>query len=241
MFKEALNQIQQPVIVTKEDYTIHFVNEAYEELFELNREDLVGGHLHEVFTGVPEESRMVTEMIREGRTDLKKKISYSKPKGTLLFLDSASQMFEHENERYIVTRFEDLTSQATQEKELKKMIIDMTVNVVPLSDSVGVLPLPPILHDEQKWIIVEKTAQICRDERFSKLAVNLSAIRTLDEELGEIIIRLVEVLRVLGVEVIITGVRHEIAAEFSQLDINFERIRIYQNLKQAIEYFFMDK
>ncbi|MBM7095295.1 PAS domain S-box protein [Bacillus sp. H-16] len=239
MFKEALNQMQQPVIINTEDYIISYVNDAYEELFELKSEDIVGKHLHDVFTDTPQENQVVTEMIDNDIRKFSKKVTH-KLGGEILFLDSVSKRFEYEGEKYVMTRFEDLTEHARQEKELKKMIIDMTVNVVPLSDTIGVLPLPPILRDEQKWVIVEKTAQICREKRFSKLAINLSAIRTLDEELGDIIIRLIEVLRVLGVDVILTGVRHEIAADFSQVDLDFDRIKVYQNLKQAVEYFFSE-
>ncbi|WP_161524791.1 PAS domain S-box protein [Alteribacter lacisalsi] len=238
MYKEAFMQMQQPAIIAGEDMFVKAINPAYTALFGLTEEDVIGNHLHTIFNDLPMKNRLYTQMINAGQDDLSRKVTLTQ-NGNTLYLDSHSTRFKDDNgSPCIISLFTDLTSQRKQEEDMKRMILDMTVNVVPLSNEVGVLPLPPILRDEQKWVIVEKTAQICREERFSKLAVNLSAISSLDEELGEILIRLIEVLRILGVEVILTGVRYEIAEEFAKLEIDFSRIKIYQNLKQAIEYFF---
>ncbi|TMW70633.1 STAS domain-containing protein [Alteribacter natronophilus] len=237
MYKEAFRQMQQPAIMSGEDYIVRAINKAYTELFGLEEEEVIGRHLHKIFKDLPASSRILTQIIDSDEEDLSRKVSFTMGEKTL-YLDTHTTRFkDSEGNPCIVTLFTDLTHQRRREEDMKRMILDMTVNVVPLSDEVGVLPLPPILRDEQKWIIVEKTAEICRNERFSKLAINLSGITSLDEELGDILVRLIEVLRILGVEVILTGVRHETAADFAGLEIEFDRIRVYQNLKQAVEYF----
>lgn len=117
----------------------------------------------------------------------------------------------------------------------QEMINQLSSPVIPLSDSVGILPLVGEIDTHRAKTIMESTLQQCTDTNITQLFIDLSGVAIMDTMVANEIFQVVNTLKLIGVQSIISGIRPEVAQTSVQLGIDFSQIPTQSTLKQALK------
>ncbi|MBD7964781.1 STAS domain-containing protein [Fictibacillus norfolkensis] len=133
-------------------------------------------------------------------------------------------------------RFSETYVENYRERENKHihLLNELSVQVVPLFDGLGVLPLVGEVDETRAEVLRMKTLERCVQQNITSLVIDLSGVHTIDHTVLEVLFSLTDSLRLLGVRVTVTGIRPEIAIKAVQLKIEINQIHSFGNLKQAL-------
>ncbi|WLR47818.1 STAS domain-containing protein [Halobacillus litoralis] len=157
--------------------------------------------------------------------------------GVDMVLHIYTKRFIHEGENFILIRIFNRTEQSKREKELIHMIGEMTANIVTIAKGYALLPLQPILREEQRHILLERVPVLCQEQNVSRLAIQFSGITSIDEEWAVLLKNLMMSLRMLGIEVVLAGMRPQVVMQFTENHIQLDGVRTFMNVQQATKYF----
>lgn len=115
------------------------------------------------------------------------------------------------------------------------VIRELSAQIIPLSNEVGVLPLVGIIDSVRANDILENTLTQSVRLGLTTLIIDLSGVPTVDTMVANEIFKIITSLGLIGVCTILTGIRPEVAMTSVQLGIDFKEIPTYSSLKQAIK------
>ncbi|MFC4411444.1 STAS domain-containing protein [Chungangia koreensis] len=116
----------------------------------------------------------------------------------------------------------------------KKLFIELSVPVVPLSKEIAVLPLVGNIDTERASLLMENTMREVGKLKVTNLILDLSGVAIVDTMVAQQIFNLSSALKLLGVQTIITGVRPEIAQTAVSLGLDFSDQITRGSLQQAL-------
>lgn len=126
-------------------------------------------------------------------------------------------------------RSEEILS--TTRKELK----ELSTPVVPIQDGLAVLPLIGSIDAERSEHLMNNVLPKIPELNVENLIMDFSGIETIDTEVASHIFNVYKVLGLLGINVLVTGLRPELAIRAVSEGINFSSLKTFANVKQAIE------
>ncbi len=116
----------------------------------------------------------------------------------------------------------------------KTAFLELSVPVVPLTDGIAVLPLIGNIDTERAKLLMEETLKEAARLNLSSLILDLSGVVMVDTMVANQIFKVMDALKLLGVQTIVTGIRPEIAQTVVSLGIDFSKQITRANLKQAL-------
>lgn len=116
----------------------------------------------------------------------------------------------------------------------KTAFIELSVPVVPLSKGIAVLPLVGNIDTERARLLMEKTLEEAGRLNLSHLILDLSGVVVVDTLVADQIFKVMDALKLLGVQTIITGIRPEIAQTVVSLGLDFSKQVTRATLQQAL-------
>ncbi|CAH0346641.1 hypothetical protein BCI9360_02984 [Bacillus sp. CECT 9360] len=111
---------------------------------------------------------------------------------------------------------------------------ELSVPVVPLEDGVAVLPIIGMIDTDRAKFLLEESLKQSTKLNVSYFILDLSGVPIIDTMVAQQLFQVIDSLRLLGVEAVITGIRPEIAQTMVSLGIDFNNIKTYATLKQAL-------
>jgi rsbT co-antagonist protein RsbR len=135
------------------------------------------------------------------------------------------------NETIIV--FEQVKDKIIQKAQQE--VLKLSVPVVPIQDKTAVLPLIGSIDSERAEYILENVILKILEMKVEYLIVDFSGILTIDAIAERYLFDIYSVLRLQGIEVMMTGIRPELAQTIVRNGIDFSSIKTYATVKQAIE------
>ncbi|TWT27346.1 STAS domain-containing protein [Planomicrobium sp. CPCC 101110] len=117
----------------------------------------------------------------------------------------------------------------------RKEFLELSAPVVPLNDSIAVLPIIGELDTDRASYMLEKTLMAASQLRITTLIIDLSGVVKVDSIVAQQIIQIVQSLKLVGVRAILTGIRPEIALTLTQLGVDINSLDIGGSLKQAVQ------
>ncbi|MCA0987661.1 STAS domain-containing protein [Guptibacillus algicola] len=128
------------------------------------------------------------------------------------------------------------TNQLNEEKmkAQETRISELSVPIIPLSKSVGVLPLIGTIDTYRASLIQRRGVEKSAELKLSHLVVDLSGVPIMDTMVANEIFQLMKILELSGIETIVTGIRPEIAQTTVNLGIDFDKVKTFAHLHQAI-------
>ncbi|WP_100398370.1 STAS domain-containing protein [Bacillus sp. FJAT-44742] len=146
-------------------------------------------------------------------------------------LDEAAELF--------IRKYQDFDTEKTEAQQ--QVILDLSVPIIPISDSIGVLPIIGEIDTYRAKIIQEQALKKSSDLEIEHLIIDVSGVPFMDTMVAHEIFQLHKTLTILGIETIITGIRPEIAQTAVHLGIKFNGLTTYAHLKQAVFTLLEDK
>ncbi|OCA82517.1 STAS domain-containing protein [Pradoshia sp. D12] len=113
------------------------------------------------------------------------------------------------------------------------LINELSSPVIKLTENIGLLPIVGDIDSTRARAINESTLQQSADNQISKLIIDLSGVFIVDTLVAHRLFQMIEALKLIGVEVIMTGIRAEVAQTSIQLGIDFSCIQTESSVNQA--------
>ena len=116
----------------------------------------------------------------------------------------------------------------------QKMINELSSPVISLNNHTGLLPLTGEIDTERAKLILENTLEKCVNLGISHLFIDLSGVVMINIMVAHELFQLIEALKLIGVQVTLSGLRPEIAQTAVQLGLTFNNVSFKSTLSQAI-------
>src|SRR6266850_921796 len=135
-----------------------------------------------------------------------------------------------------VTR--DLTERRQNEEKLKRQaqeILEMaTVPVVPVWEGVILVPLIGTLNSERTQHLMERLLQRITETNSPVAVLDITGVPTIDTQTAQHLIETIAAVRLLGAEVVLTGVRPTIAQTLVHLGIDLSNVITRSSLSAGL-------
>lgn len=124
-----------------------------------------------------------------------------------------------------------------QERRLNEMHIDLVhlaTPVIPIWREVLLVPLIGTLDSERAQSIAEKVLFKVAESRARVAIVDVTGITYIDTAVGGFLLELFQALRLLGCQVVLTGIKPEVAQTLVKLGVSFDLVHIKRDLEDAL-------
>jgi rsbT co-antagonist protein RsbR len=157
-------------------------------------------------------------------------------------LQQRTSAIEAQHERSDAARREaeaaraEIADQLAMIEEQRTVIREMSVPVLPLSQFALVLPLVGALDSERLMLVQEQALQSIEERSARYLILDITGVPVVDTAVAQGLIKVVQAARLLGTEVVLVGIRPEVAQAVVGLGIQLNDIVTRSTLQSGITY-----
>lgn len=138
----------------------------------------------------------------------------------------------------ILTFTNSYTGQANKRLRAQQEVIDeLSTPVISIVDGVAVLPIIGDIDTHRARILMEHTLRETKNKEVDCLIMDLSGVFIVDTMVAQELFKIIDSLKLTGVDVSLTGMRPELAHSVVTLGINFDNVKMFNNLGQALKAF----
>jgi len=135
-------------------------------------------------------------------------------------------------ETFIISFMEIMMNRLSSQASL---IRELSAPVITLTNNVGLLPLIGEIDTTRARSLMESTLTQCVQEGINTLVLDLSGVVMVDTMVAHQIFKLMDALKLLGIQSVMTGIRPEVAQTAVQLGLDFSGIMTAGNLQNVIK------
>ncbi|KPB03435.1 hypothetical protein AAV98_17195 [Bacillus sp. CHD6a] len=154
--------------------------------------------------------------------------------GTLCGMDLRPFHFT-ENHKDLFKAMAKLLGNVLDLEKKNSQIQMLSVPLVPIFDDMAVLPLIGEVDSERTSRVIEHTLAEAAKGELEHIIIDLSGLARIDSKSVENLMLISNSLKLVGVRVIFTGIRPDLAKKVNQLVNTFKDISFKSTLKQAIQ------
>ncbi|WP_035186273.1 PAS domain-containing protein [Alteribacter aurantiacus] len=242
---QAMDYTRAGVIITDpdmEDNPIVYANRAFEAISGYEPKEFLGKNCR-LLQGPETSTDTIAEMKRA--IDLKQQITvtiknYRKNGETFwneLHIDPV--YVEKEAKYYFIGVQKDISEYKESKEKLQSYLEEvsrLSTPIVPIEDGVSVLPLIGNVDEGRLEIILQNITSAVSQSKDHTLILDLSGLTDLNEHVIRGVFNLNDLLRLLGTQLLITGISSRLAIKATQLQIDLSSIRTYATVKEAITH-----
>ncbi|WKU25819.1 STAS domain-containing protein [Priestia megaterium] len=129
-----------------------------------------------------------------------------------------------------------MTDFANKIQSARYAIDELSIPVVRITKEIGVIPLVGDLDTNRAQILMENALQHGSDYKLNWLIIDLYAVPIIDTMVADQIFKVIGALKLLGIQVVLSGIRAEIAQTMVNLGLDLADITTFSSLHQAVEY-----
>lgn len=134
---------------------------------------------------------------------------------------NTTQNFNLENQKVIDT--------------IQQEILELAAPIVPIKDGIAVLPLIGDISESRATYITNNVIPKVTQLNINMLVIDFSGILQFDTHVAQQIFQIRDILSLLGVQPIVTGIRPIVAQTAVQLGINVKDLQTYATVKQFLD------
>ncbi len=118
----------------------------------------------------------------------------------------------------------------------REMVEDLSVPIIPLTKTTSILPLIGYIDESRADTIEEKVIAEIGNNRLETLIIDLSSVMAMESPIITQLIGVIDGIKMMGCETVVTGLRPEIAKTMIRSGMSFETKAITKGtLQQAVE------
>lgn len=154
--------------------------------------------------------------------------------GTICGLDNVPFEFSEEN----LYTFETMSSLLTYVLELEKannQIKTLSSPLVPVTTGVAILPVIGEITTQRAQTIIDDVLIKTGEINLEYLIIDVSGVSQINTSVGEYLLKLVNILQVIGITPVITGIQPYMALKIPHFAANLKGILIESNLETALK------
>jgi rsbT co-antagonist protein RsbR len=131
---------------------------------------------------------------------------------------------------------EQIAAQLAQIEEQRTAIRDMSVPVLPLTKSTLVMPLVGALDSERLRLLQDQALHAIEQTSARRLLLDITGVPIVDTQVAQGLLRVVAAARLLGAEVVLVGIRPEVAQSIVGLGVQLGEVVTQSTLQSGIAY-----
>ena len=138
---------------------------------------------------------------------------------------------------FLVQEFSKKYYQITRDrmKAQHELITELGAPVIPIGDTIAVLPLIGDIDTERAQRIMETVPAKCIKNQVNKICIDLSGVPIVDTMVAQQIYSIIQTLSLLGIKTVLSGISPEVAMTSVQLGIDLKGIKTFNTLQQALQ------
>lgn len=147
--------------------------------------------------------------------------------------EQARQLAEqqlHEN----AAQAQEMQAQNEQQRRLLDLIDTLETPAVALSDGVVLAPIMGVLDTQRAERLTERLLHAVHDQRARLIILDITGVPVIDSAVAQSIRATTQALRLLGCDVVLTGISAQVAATLANLDIAFTDLRIARSPRDVL-------
>lgn len=127
-----------------------------------------------------------------------------------------------------------LLSYVLELDDAQRQIQNLSVPIVPLTEGIAILPVIGNITRRRVEQLVEVALVRSQELNLDYLFVDLSGITEMDQSAADSLMKITNLLNLLGVKPVLTGLRPETVLQTNQLGIELKHVMIEANLERAL-------
>ncbi|MEH7443618.1 STAS domain-containing protein [Bacillus sp. JJ1122] len=114
--------------------------------------------------------------------------------------------------------------------------LELSIPIVRVTEEIGILPLIGDIDTKRSQELMDKALQYSTDLDLHHIVIDLSGVPIIDTMVASHLLKVIEALKLVGMNVILTGIRPEIAQTIVNLGIRLDGISTFSSLHHAIKF-----
>jgi rsbT co-antagonist protein RsbR len=235
---EAMAILDQGIVVD--------VSDEQEALLGYKREEVIG-QSPAVFVA-PESRERLLRAMREG-IETPYEVTVIRKDGTSFLAQVRGKTAHHQGRSLRVAAIRDVTA-ARRAKEVQRatavqeeliraqaaMLAQLSTPLLPISDRVVVLPLIGEVNEARASQVIETLTRGVFTHRAAIAILDITGTTVVGTQVADMLVRAARVVQLLGAQVILTGIRPEVAADLVDLGTDLGGIITRGTLQQGVTY-----
>jgi rsbT co-antagonist protein RsbR len=133
--------------------------------------------------------------------------------------------------------FDDaLREQEEQVRRLNQTIHELSTPLIPLADQVVLMPLIGHIDSARCQQVMEVLLAAIPEHRARMVLIDITGVPIVDTAIADALLRTAQAARLLGAQVILTGVRPEVAQSLVSLGVDMNPLVIRRSVQDGIQY-----
>jgi len=239
---DIIESMTDLLVVTDKDARMATVNRATCELSGYSKDELVGQPLSLLFADLT-----IDDTIVAGGLDHQEKMCRTKSGGAVPMSFSASVLRDKNDQiQGLVCVAQDLTERKQLDEEhwrlreavQRQSIIleELSTPLIPVTNEILVLPLVGSLDEQRATQMIETLLRGVVSQRARVAIIDITGVRAVGTMAVDGIIRAVQTVRMIGSEVVLTGIRPEVALALVEINADLGGVVTFGTLQSAIAY-----
>jgi anti-anti-sigma factor len=140
---------------------------------------------------------------------------------------------DREREQEIARKTQELQQ---TEARLRSLLDELSTPLIPLMKDVVIMPLIGTIDTQRAQQVIETLLRGVSQHRARKAIVDITGVSVVDTGVANALIHAAQAVRLLGTEVILTGIRPDVAQTLVGLGIDLRGIVTCGTLQSGIDY-----
>lgn len=228
------------------DVRFRFANAAYQAMLGYQAHELVALHVPDVFA---EDPQYIRSLIAQGMQtgSWSGVLTYRRKDGSTFPGQLSAFVIPDQSGQpgLVVGIVRDLTAQYQAEAEraaLQQQIIDiqrealreLSTPLIPISDKVMIMPLIGIIDSQRAQMVMETLLEGVARHRSHRVILDITGVALVDTQVAQAFIQAAQAVKLLGAQVILTGIQPQIAQTLVHLGADLSGIMTYGSLQAGI-------
>ncbi|HEU4323074.1 MAG TPA: STAS domain-containing protein [Roseiflexaceae bacterium] len=125
--------------------------------------------------------------------------------------------------------------QTLGENEQQRLVIrEMSMPIIPISETTLIMPLVGALDSARLMMLQEQALMAIERNGARTLVIDITGVPVVDTHVARGLIAVVEAARLLGAEVVLVGIRPEVAQAIVGLGLSFTTLPTFSDLQSAL-------
>ncbi|WP_425057915.1 hypothetical protein SCACP_24820 [Sporomusa carbonis] len=120
--------------------------------------------------------------------------------------------------------------------ELRDVLSELATPIIRLWQDVLLVPVIGTLDSQRAQNMAEKLLESISNIRSKVVIVDVTGVNMIDTIVGEFLIEMFSAVKLLGSDVVLTGIKPDIAHTLVKLGIDFDMVVIKRDLESALKY-----
>ena len=133
------------------------------------------------------------------------------------------------------TLAEELQSSLAAQQELSRMIVDLSLPIIPVRDGTVVVPISGSIDSTRASRLVSSVLQTIERRNVHIVIFDITGVPIVDTQVAQALLQTASAIRLMGAETILAGIRPEVAQTLVGLGIDLRLLRTVATLQEGLE------